>query len=251
MEKELQTELEWKFFNGREVKLQDNLSIKPYTIGEIMDNIGVVNYFQIMSILALSKKQLVEREDWKVIEELNLFDVVVSDESLIGMYSLLFEVAFRSPNNVYYQKDLKAFIIQNPNGTLGHIYRGTFDTIIEILRFGYCVEESKRDSEREDIDDELASLLAEFEAEKEKIDNAKGTNTNIDYNSIMEGLVCKVSSLKITDIQNLTIYQMLRLYNRSTHNDVSNNVFRGVYSGCIDAKEIDLAQYGSCVVLPH
>lgn len=236
------TELEWYCINGETIRLQSGLSITPLTIDDILKKIGVTNYFRVISILNFTKKGLVDRSEWDRVKEASLFEIITSDITLINAYRTMFEVLLDTDDEVVYNKAYQGFIVH-----CGEKYCAidsvNFDEIIEILKFCYCVsEDNAPESEREDLDDEIAQLLAEFEAEEEKIKKSKG-DSGITFGSIMESLPLIVPSLSIQDIKHLTIYQMIRLYLRSNHTINAKNVYQGIYSGCIDTEKLDLEKY--------
>lgn len=106
--------------------------------------------------------------------------------------------------------------------------------------YGIDDESLKKESNREDIDDDMKELLKEFEEEQSKVDRACGVNINLI--SIIEAVSCKHHSLNLTNIGEYTIYQLYRAYKKLNKIDHENRLTQGYYAGTLKLENSDFKQ---------
>lgn len=241
MRKELDLTLETRLLRGKNVWFED-IEVKNLTLGEI-DDIGMVEYLSVVNFSTLTKDKLIDRKMAKHFQDYSFFDLVVMFEPLRDMFLKLlgiFTVHDEDDLGVAYIEQLNIFIVTNKDHK-GKIRNSNFEDFLEFIRTVYCIPKIQKESEREDIDEEMASLLREFEEAEAKIANENNTGTSI--NSVIEAVSTKHPNLNLLDIWNYTMYQLMKTYYRLELLGDVENMMRGVYSGCIDTKKINLKEY--------
>lgn len=232
---------ETRLLRGRNIQF-DKIVVKNMTLGEI-DDMGMLEYLTAINFASLTKEKVVGRELIKVFEEYSFYQIVVNYPELRANFLNLlktFTLHDDKEHSVRYVDELDVFVVSY-NGVNGKITEKNFDDFLECIRTVYNVPVAEKESERTDIDDEMAELLKEFEEAEAKVNNEKGVGITI--TSIIEGVSVKHPSINLINIWDYTMYKLMRTYYRIEQIESSNNIMTGIYSGCIETKKIDLKEY--------
>lgn len=232
---------ETRLLRGKNIQF-DKIIIKNMTLGEI-DDIGMMEYLTTINFATLTKERVVGRELTKVFEEYSFYQIVANYPDLRNSFVNLlkmFTLHDDKEHSVRYVQELDVFVVSY-NGINGKITEENFEEFLECIRIVYTIPLAEKESERMDIDDEMAELLKEFEEAEAKVNNEKGVGVTI--TSIIEGVSSKHPSINLTNIWNYTMYKLMRTYYRLEQIESSNNIMTGIYSGCIETQKIDLKEY--------
>lgn len=241
MDKTEELKLEMKLLRGGIVQFE-HLWIKPLTLAEI-EEIGIVKYLSAINFTTLTKEKIVGRSLIKMFEQYSFFQIVVNYEDLREAFLeflRMFVLHDDTEEAVRYVPEVDTIVVRY-NKTNGKINNLNFERFLEFMRVIYHVPKIERESDRVDIDDEMAELLKEFEEAESKIANEKGNEITI--TSMIEAVCVKHPNLNLMNIWNYNMYQFMKTYYRIEQIDSANNIMTGIYSGCIEPKKIDLRDY--------
>ena len=214
------------------------ITIKNHTIGKIFKDIGLTKYLQLSSIATRDVKDYISREYLDQFKDISVFDIFCMtqemNDTFIEFLNLFTEYEWKFVHNNLFTE----FYAKNENGKSVHISKENIQEIFETIKMMYCLDSSKKESEREDIDDRMKEILAELEEEESKVNESKGTKVTI--LSIMLGLASKHNSINLLNMWDYTIYQIIKTYHYVEKIDNEDRVVQGIYAGTIDGKKIDL-----------
>lgn len=233
--------LEAKLLRGKTVQFE-RLIIKPKTLGEI-EELGVSEYFRLINLTTLTKEKIVGKKLKEVFEKYSFYQIVVNYDELRELYLEFirtFVLHDEDENSVRYEPVVDTIFVTYKD-TIGKINNANFEDFLEFMRFVYHITIVKKESEREDIDEEMAELLKEFEEVEEKITKDKGNEVTL--TSMIEAICVKHNSLNLFNIWDYTMYQFIKTYYRIEQIDNSNNIMTALYTGNIDSKKIDIKDY--------
>lgn len=227
-----------KLIKGSDITV-NNIRIKHYKIGYLVDEVGLDKYFYMIHIATLKPKDLLKKEVLKEFKDINMFDIFCMSEDMNNTF-----IAFLNFFTGYVWDFIDGgsfmeFHAINECGNRVHISRDNFNDVMDVVCKMYCTDMQKpKESERDDIDDEMAQWLRELEEEEGKVNQAKGTFLTII--SILTGIANRHPSLNLINIWDYSIYQIQYTYRTLCKIDNENRVFAGVYAGTIDTKKMDL-----------
>lgn len=241
MTREEELALGLKLLRGKTVQFE-RLTIKPLTLGEI-EELGIVKYFTTINFATLTKDKVLGRKHINSFKNIPFFQIVVNIDELREAFLELVRTFVSHDDDedaVRYVPTIDTIVVRY-NKINGKINKTNFEQFLEFMRFVYHVVIVQRESERTDIDEEMAELLREFEEVEDKISKSKGTE--ITFLSMIEAVSVKHPSINLMNVWDYTMYQFMKIYSRIEQIDNRDNVMRGLYSGCIEAKGIDLKDY--------
>ena len=217
---------------GKSINYQ-NIYIKSLKYNDIVEKIGLSNALQLINLSTMTPKKLKNANC-----DTNLFDLFVYSE--LNKLLTAFLCTFVEFDEIEYGEKTNSFYFKRGKD-VGVLNGDNFEEFLEVFRMAYCVDKNLRESDRDDIDDELRDILREFEEEEDKIRNAKGNV--ITLNSMVKAICCRHPSLNCLNIGECTIYQLkcdlVRLY------QIDANIYinTGVYTGNISCKDIKIDDY--------
>lgn len=241
MDKTQEFNLEMRLLRGDIVQFE-RLKIKPLTLGEI-EEMGVSEYLGLINFTTLTKDKIVGRKLKDTFKDFSFFDIIINYDELRKLF-LRFLTVFvlhdEEEESIRYEQTIDSVVIVY-NGEIGRIDYSNFEKFLEFMRYVYHMKIAQKESEREDIDDEMADLLREFEEVEDKISKDKGNE--ITLASMVEAVCVKHPSLNLYNIWDYNMYQFMKTYYRIEQIDTAKNIFTGIYSGRIESKKIDLKEY--------
>lgn len=241
MEKQEELKLEMKLLRGGIVQFE-RLSIKPLTLGEI-EEIGLEKYLSLINFSTLSKEKIVGRKLIEVFKPYSFYEVVVNYEELRETFLeflRVFVLHDEDEESVRYVPEIDTIVVRY-NKINGKINKANFQDFLNFMRKVYHVPKTQRESERTDIDEEMAELLREFEEAESKV--AKENGNEITITSMIEAICVKHPSINLLTIWDYTMYQFMKTFYRIEQIDSAKNIMTGIYSGCIESKKINLKEY--------
>ena len=191
-----------------------------------------------MNFATISKNKLLRGSDISP-DNIGLLDIIVGAESLRDTF-LEFMSVFLEFDDIEYGNKTRSFYLTHEK-TIGVLSNSNIDEFFDVFKMAYCISDIKKESDRDDIDDEMRQLLLEFEDEEEKIKNIKGNIITI--NSMIKAVCCKHPSLNCLNIGKCTLYQIKTDLARLYQIDSSVCIHTGIYTGNIDSKNINLEEY--------
>lgn len=241
MEKQEDLGLEMTLLRGGTVQFE-RLSIKPLTLGEIQE-LGLIKYLSLINFTALTKEKLIGKELVEVFKPYSFYQVVVNYDELRDTFLeflRVFVLHDEDENAIRYVPEIDTIVVRY-NKVNGKINNLNFQGFLDFMRKIYYVPKNQKESEREDIDDEMAQLLKEFEEAENKVNKENGNEITII--SMIEAICVKHPSINLMNIWNYTMYQFMKTFYRIEQIDSAKNIMTGIYSGCIEPKKINLKEY--------
>ncbi len=216
------------------------IQVKPLTLGEIR-KIGIHKYMNLIHFTTLDKMRVVGRENMPTFEPYSFYEIVVAFDALRNNFLEFLEIfTIHDVDGIQFVPTLDLFVVNN-NGVKGKIHSDNFAKFLEFMRFVYCVSNEKKDSEDENIDEEMAEMLQAFEDTLNKINRAD--ENKITMVSIIEAISSKHPTMNMSNIWDYNMYQIMKTYRRLDHIDNSSNVMTGLYSGSVDGEKIVIGDF--------
>ncbi len=235
-------ELGVALLRGRIVNF-DSILVKPLTLGEI-DEMGFNHYHELINFTLLTKQGIIGRgKEAEKFSSLSLFHLIILAPPLQEMlleFLHLFILHDEEEGAIRYVPEIETIVVRY-KGITGKINSSNFEDFLEFMRFTYHVPKNMKESDRDDIDEEMADLLREFEEAEAKVSKERGGGVTFD--GIIEAVSVTHPSVNLFSIWDYTMYQLMRSFIRLDHNTNSTNIMRGLYSGAMSSKDIKLEEY--------
>lgn len=241
MDKQEDLGLEMKLLRGGTVQFE-RLLIKPLTLGQI-EEMGIEKYLNLINFTNLTKEKLIGRDLIEVFKPYSFYQVVVNYDELRNMFLEFLNVFVLHDDEetaIRYVPEIDTIVVRY-NKINGKINNSNFQDFLDFMRKVYYVPKSQKESDRTDIDDEMAELLKEFEEAESKV--AKESGNEITIVSMIEAICTKHPSINLMTIWDYTMYQFMKTFYRIEQIDSAKNIMTGIYSGCIESKKINLKEY--------
>lgn len=226
-----------KLLMGLDITIHD-ITIKNYTIGELFKDVGLTKYLQLSSVAIRKVRDYIRPEYLETFDDVHIFDIYCMsremNELFIAFLNLLTGYSWKFVHTDVFVE----FYAKNEHDKNVHVNKDNIEDIFEIIKIMYCLDSSKRESDRDDINDEMRELLREFEEEESKVKNAKGCN--ITLVSIIDGISSKHPSINLLNIWEYKMYQVMHTYYSLNKIDNENRMMTGIYSGTIDGKKVEM-----------
>lgn len=221
---------------GRPVSTH-GIRINNYKYDYIVDVIGLDNYYSTINICTLEPKDVLPKEVFRHEEfkEITMFDLCLLNDMISELYIKLFNMF--TDYEWIFDKTMCEFITSYDKERFT-VSKGNMDTVITIIKEMYCVNKEKKESDREDIDDDMRELLMEFEEEERKVRRSK--SNPITLNSIIEAISVKHPSINLLNIGSYTMYQLMHTYYRLEQIENYSKITSAIYAGTISGKDIDV-----------
>lgn len=235
-------ELKWKLIRGNKSKIviEPNIVIRPYTLAEIIDDIGMNRYMKTRNICTMEKEDFLKYDKLKPCKNISLFDIFVSDRGLIDILCD-FITLFTRCDKAIYSAIWNEIHVKYKDGTTGTVNSDNLEEIFEVIRIMDCISIEKKYDASKATSQKVAEILNEFARVERERRYKSGNKNDITLYSICEAYVNnKHSSYKYEDIENLTIYQLVKGHQRVVATMEYEEMVNGIYFGTVDAKKIEL-----------
>lgn len=226
-----------KLLRGAKVNLGD-IWIQPLTLGQI-EEIGISRYYRLLNICNIDKRDIFTNISYDYVKDMSIFDVLIINDQLRNMFIDFIQVFICNDGvgNVEYIPEINEISITYQEN-LSWINKENLEDILDVVRMMYCIDKKNKESDRDDVDEDMRRILKEFEEEESKVKSAKGININL--MSIIAGVSTKHPSINLLNIWEYTVYQLMYTYRYLNNIDNENRVVSAVYAGTVDGKKIDL-----------
>lgn len=229
--------LEMKLLKGSPINYE-GLIIKPHTLGELIDEIGLDTYYKLVGFVSIKKSDLNEffNFDEEKLKKTSLFQMLLFHE-ITAQYIVDFLKFTTRNEEVYYIQEWTTIMV-NYDETSVIIDKNNVDKIItKILEF-YCVSiEVEKEEEYKPANEQARKLIEKIRKNRA---NAPKPKSNVDLASIISGVAWKSNNLNILSIWDLTLYQLYDAFYRLEIIDNYDKTLTAIYAGTIDGKQTDL-----------
>lgn len=233
----MDVDLKARLLMGLDISIHD-ITIKNYKMGTLFKDVGLSRYLQLSSLAIRTPKDFLQEEFLEEFKSVTMFDVFCINDELNNFFIQFLNLFTGYEWTFITTPSFTEFHAINEYGSRVHIGKGNYDDVIEIIKVMYCLDRSKRESERDDIDERMKEILAEFEEEESRVNSAKGGT--ITLISIIDGIANKHNSINLLNIWEYTMYQVMHTFHSLEKISNEDRVMNGVYAGMIDSKKIDL-----------
>lgn len=221
---------------GEDVEIH-GITIRNYKLKEIFDKkiMGLDKYYMNINLCTLLPKDILPREALAhdELKDITLFKICLFVEQIKDKFIEFLDLF--TTDKWMFNPDFCEFVTSYDKNRKV-IDESLMHEIFKITQEMYCVVRPKKESDRDDIDDEMKAMLLEFEEQKAK---AKG-GVHITLLSIIEFVSTKHPSLNLINIWEYTMYKLMKTYYRLEHISNYEQTVSAMYSGTISSKDIDL-----------
>lgn len=226
-----------KLLKGSAINIE-GLIIKPHTIGELVDDVGLEHYYKIVGFTSIKKSDLNEvfNFDYEKLKEMTLFQMLMHHE-ITATYIMDFLKLTARTEEVYYVEEWMNIMV-NLEDTTVIIDKENVDEIVTTILDAYCIQIEKEKEEEYNPANEHARKL--IEKIRKNRANAPKPKPNVDLASIISGVAWKSNSVNIDTIWDLTLYQLYDAFHRLEIIDNYDKTVSAIYAGTIDAKQTNL-----------
>lgn len=227
-------DIELKLLAGMAIEIEDCGHLHVPTVREVV-TIGESKYNQQLSTLLLDKSAV----NGEIDENTSNFDIVFvncyHNEDFKSMFLSGIEQIFKMKAQMCdVSTSTEAFFCFDNGGT---IHKDNFDLIQTIVRIGNHVKFEKNEDEVYNPADEVtAKIIAEMLERRKKKPKPKPI---MNLHSMISGMAWKTGSSQISNILDLTMYQFYDGYKRIEKLDSIYYTLFGIYTGNVDAKNIN------------
>lgn len=228
--------LEMKLLKGSELDIE-GLKIKPHTLHELVDVIGLDTYYKLIGFTVLQKKDVNEylKLDKEVYDKTSVFQMLLANGAL-GKYIVDFLKFVTRMDDVYYLDTMFCIMVYYQDHYVV-INKDNVDRILGKIFKAYCITLPKQEKEDFKPANEAArKLMEQIRKNRAKAPKPKA---EFDLASIISGMAWKSANTNILDIWQLTLYQLYDGFYRLDIIDNYDKTLSSVYHGMMDAKQID------------
>lgn len=223
----------------------ENILIRNYSIGEIFKNIKLDKYNYLITLTILDVEDVIKDRMIDDIE--NLYDLICTNYEF----------------NIWFKEFLSTFtyldwefgkfndFIANKDGKRIRLTEDKFDDLMSLIKTMYSVNRNKNKVNNDELDpylaiDEEAKKLAEEFAEFEKENNKNKNKNGITLNGIINGICSKGIGYNLFNIWDLTMYQLMAIYNGIEQLNNYEYIMTSIYSGVYDTKKLKINDIHWC-----
>lgn len=227
-----------QLLRGLEVDIE-GLKIRPHTLEELIDVVGLEAYYQYIGFVSIQKKDVNEffRLQGEEYEKTSVFQMLLFHELLAKCLVDFFEFVTRNEAEIFYTPTWKTIVIEHKDGRLvvGH---KNIDQILEKIFKAYCIKASKEEKEEFNPANEQAREL--MERIRKNRAKAPKTKPDVDLSSIISAVAWRSNSMTIESVWKLTMYQLYDAFYRLDIIDTYDKTLTALYAGTMDAKKTKL-----------
>lgn len=221
---------------GLDVSTHD-ITIKNYTIGEIFKDIGLTRYLQMSNIATRKVRDYISPEYLDNFKDISVFEVFCMTEDMNSLFIDFLNFFTGYGWRFVYNELFVEFYAKNEYGKNVHVNKENIEDVFEVIKVMYCLDSSKKESERDDIDDNIRDILRELEEEENKVNSA--SKNKITLLSIIDGISSKHHSINLLNIWDYKMYQVMHTYYVLNKIDNEDRVVSGIYAGTVDREKIN------------
>ncbi len=232
------SELKARLLKGLDIDYQ-GVVIRNYSIGEIIEDLGLDRYYYLAGLTTVEVKDLVKANNPEDIDKLTVY----------GLFCNEFRATFIDFLNTftYLQWEyvsIKEFVAYEDNDRKKKRYRinlNNFEGLMKLIKKMYVINRGEKKNEL-DIDPIMATskeakALAEFFLEPDEKTDKNDSKSGITLNGVINGLISKGVGYNYSNIWDLKMYQLMSLYYGVIRDEDYQNVITSVYHGVWDTKK--------------
>lgn len=230
---------EMQLLKGSCVEIE-GLEIRPYTLGELVDDIGLEQYYHITAFITIQKRELNAYFKLKddIYEKTSLFQMLLLHEVVAKSLVDFFKFITRYEVEVEYLQEWQVIIIEQKNKKRVKISHSNIDNIINKILKAYCITIPKEEEDDFNPANEQARLL--MERIKKNRAKAPKPKAEVDIASIISALAWKSNNLNIHTVWDLTLYQLYDGFYRLDIIDNYDKTLTALYAGTLDGTKVKL-----------
>lgn len=234
-----ENDIELRLLGNRPIYIDKIGEITFPNIEDVMD-IGESYYNQIIGSLLFKKENLEKNEEFEKLSEFELFYLYcyqVKDfrELVFNGLKLIFKDEPKINDNVlgiYFGNIEDSRIIDSDN----------FEMIQKIVAKANWIKiDVKKEEEFKPFDERAQAIIDMVMKGRKERSNLK-PKVSVNLHSIISGLSWRSNGISLKEIMTMTIYQLYMGYFVSQNIDSHYFTFTGIYTGNIDAKNIDMSE---------
>ena len=210
-------------------------TIKKPTLDEISQlSFGTFSFFELLMDITPRKYYVMILKDtvheaWDSLSEdqqesVTMYDMIQLDEELRELYTNLFRfffverVIFESGYFLILEDDYELGTPITDAAVRGIIYEKNFAQVLEVLQQICGIQKKEESAEPKFKNKKAREIYEKIQKGQEKA--AKKHDINLSIPNIISAVACKHPSLNLTNIWNLTIFQLLDSFNRLQSNAI-------------------------------
>lgn len=228
---------EMKLLKGSEIDVY-GLKIKPYTLEELVEVVGLKEYYKYIGFVSIQKRDINEflKLSGEEYEKTSVFQMFLFHEQL-AVFVMDFLKFVTRMDEIYYASIWKSITVEYDDYRVV-IDSKNIDEIIKTILKIYCISIPKEEKEEFNPANEQARKLMErIRKNRAKAPKAK---SNVDLTSIISAVAWKSNSLTIESVWKLTLYQLYDAFYRLEIIDNYDKTLSAIYAGTIDGKTAKL-----------
>lgn len=229
--------LEMKLLKGSEIDIY-GLIIKPHTLEEIVDIVGLKEYYNLIGFVSIQKKDINEffRLEGEEYEKTSVFQMLLFHE-LLAKYIVDFLKFVTRMDDIHYIQTWNSITVEYDDRRVV-INSKNIDEIVDAILKIYCISIPKEEKEEFNPANEQARKL--MERIRKNRAKAPKSKSNVDLTSIISAVAWKSNSLTIESVWRLTMYQLYDAFYRLEIIDNYDKTLSAIYAGTIDSKTAKL-----------
>lgn len=192
-----------------------------------ISSIGIHTYQYYLTILLLDVKSyfamIGQAEAYEALSEeekiqLNIFDLLTFHEQSANLLQQALD--FFLKEHVRYSSDQKCFLVQEADETVGMITRETYPRICDVICQRNCVKSNQEEDLSQVRSKKALEILKKLQ--KGRAMKAKQTKSDedLELGNIISAVANKSPSLNITNIWDLTVFQVWDCFSRLSNNNI-------------------------------
>jgi hypothetical protein len=234
-------DIEMKLLAGLPIQIENLGHYHSVKLHEIA-SMGESEYNNIVGYLLLDEESFDPEGTFK--GKLGLLQMIASssyyDPTLRSKIEQGLELFFREKANLYFSaEENEAFFYFGEFNEFRHLTEELWELFCIVLRLDNHSPKQKKFEEEYEFLTEEARL--KYEEMQRKKANAFKPKSKINLQSIVSAMSNKSNSLNITNIWDLTLYQIYDSFKRLDHIGHYEDTILGIYTGNIEGKKIKLA----------
>jgi hypothetical protein len=234
-----ENDLELKLLGNRPIYIDKVGELTFPNVEDVMD-IGESYYNKIINSLLFKKENLEQNEEFEKLSEFELFYLYCYQakdfrELVFNGLKLIFKDDPKIDDGILgiYFGDVKDGRVIDGNN---------FEIIQHVVAKAHWIKiEAKKEEEFKPFDERAQAIIDMVMKGRKERSNIK-PKVSVNLHSIIAGLTWKSNGISLKEIMTMTIYQLYMGYFVSQNIDSHYFMLTGIYTGNIDAKNIDMSE---------
>lgn len=228
---------EMKLLKGSDVDV-DGIIIKPHTLEELIDVVGLESYYRLIGFVSIQKKEVNEffGLQGEAYEKISVFQMLLFHEQLAKFIVDFLKFATRMDSIFYVQTWMSITVEYEDRRVV--IDEKNIDAILNSIFKIYCISVPKEEKDEFNPANEQARKL--MERIRKNRAKAPKPKSDVDLTSIISAVAWKSNSLTIETVWRLTLYQLYDAFYRLEIIDNYDKTLSAIYAGTLEPKTAKL-----------